>query len=186
MGYLITQILIYLILAALIGFLVAWILRGSRLGARIEELENELWRLRAEPPPPSAPTAQPAVSAVIAAPASARGSSSRASAPAAAMPAAPTPAAPTPAAPTPAAPTPASTDATPVAFAAPQGEADDLKRIKGIGPKIEGILHSLGIWHFHQIAAWTPDNAAWVNEQLSFKGRIEREEWIPQAQKLAS
>ena len=166
MGYLITQILIYLILAALIGFLLAWVLRGSRLGARIEELENELWRLRAEPPPPSAPTAQPAVSAVIAAPASAQASSSRASAPAA--------------------PTPASTDATPVALAAPQGEADDLKRIKGIGPKIEGILHSLGIWHFHQIAAWTPDNVAWVNDQLSFKGRIEREEWIPQAKKLAS
>ena len=46
MGYLITQILIYLVLAAIIGFLMAWVLRGTRLGARIEELENELWDLR--------------------------------------------------------------------------------------------------------------------------------------------
>ena len=62
MGYLITQILIYLILAAVIGFLMAWVLRGSRLGARIEELENELWRLRAEPASPPMPAAAPAPS----------------------------------------------------------------------------------------------------------------------------
>lgn len=67
------------------------------------------------------------------------------------------------------------------ASAAADGEPDDLQRIKGIGPKIAGILTELGIVRFDQIAAWTPENVAWVNDNLQFKGRIEREEWIPQA-----
>ncbi len=66
------------------------------------------------------------------------------------------------------------------------GEPDDLKRISGVGPKIEGILHSLGYFHFDQIAAWTPANVAWVDERLRFKGRIGREDWISQARKLAA
>lgn len=65
-------------------------------------------------------------------------------------------------------------------------EPDDLQKIKGIGPKIAGILKALGILRFEQIAAWTPENVAWVNEHLQFKGRIEREEWIPQARALLS
>lgn len=64
--------------------------------------------------------------------------------------------------------------------------ADDLKRIKGVGPKIEGILNSLGIFHFDQIAAWDQANKDWVDDHLSFKGRIDREEWIPQAEALAN
>ena len=63
-------------------------------------------------------------------------------------------------------------------------EADNLQKIKGIGPKIAGILGQLGIRRFEQIAAWTPENVAWVNDHLKFKGRIEREEWIPQAKAL--
>ncbi len=66
------------------------------------------------------------------------------------------------------------------------GDADDLRKIKGIGPKIAGILDELGIRRFEQIAAWTPENVAWVNERLKFKGRIEREEWIPQARALTA
>lgn len=65
------------------------------------------------------------------------------------------------------------------------GSADDLKRIKGVGPKIEGILNGLGIFHFDQIAAWDQANKDWVDDHLSFKGRIDREEWIPQAGALA-
>lgn len=61
------------------------------------------------------------------------------------------------------------------------GGADDLKRIKGIGPKIEGILNDLGVFHFSQIAEWTADNKDWVDGYLSFKGRIDREEWVAQA-----
>lgn len=61
---------------------------------------------------------------------------------------------------------------------------DDLRQIKGIGPKIAGILQELGIQRFEQIAAWSPENIDWVNERLRFKGRIEREEWIAQAKAL--
>lgn len=72
----------------------------------------------------------------------------------------------------------------PVAMDPAQTEADDLQQIKGIGPKIAGILNELGVLRFEQIAAWTPENVSWVNAHLRFKGRIEREEWIPQAQAL--
>ena len=65
------------------------------------------------------------------------------------------------------------------------GRADDLKRISGVGPKLEGILNELGIYHFDQIAAWTPEQVAWVDGYLSFKGRIDRENWIEQATQLA-
>lgn len=74
----------------------------------------------------------------------------------------------------------------PEGLSAPQGgQADDLKLISGIGPKLEGTLNGLGIYHFSQIAGWTRENVAWVDEHLSFKGRIDREEWIPQARGLA-
>ncbi|MCB1491858.1 MAG: NADH-quinone oxidoreductase subunit NuoE [Rhodobiaceae bacterium] len=65
------------------------------------------------------------------------------------------------------------------------GTADDLKRISGIGPKIEGTLNGLGIFHFAQIARWSDANKAWVDGYLSFKGRIDRENWIGQAATLA-
>ena len=68
--------------------------------------------------------------------------------------------------------------------ASEKGEADDLQQIKGIGPKIAGILQELGIQRFEQIAVWSPEKVDWVNERLRFKGRIEREEWIPQARAL--
>jgi len=63
---------------------------------------------------------------------------------------------------------------------------DDLKLIKGIGRQNEGRLHGLGIWHFDQIAAWTPDNVEWVGGYLAFPGRIEREDWVGQARVLAA
>jgi predicted flap endonuclease-1-like 5' DNA nuclease len=65
------------------------------------------------------------------------------------------------------------------------GKPDDLLRISGVGPKNEKILHSLGYFHFDQIAAWTPENVAWVDDHLKFNGRIDREEWINQARLLA-
>ncbi|WP_408068495.1 hypothetical protein [Xanthobacter oligotrophicus] len=70
---------------------------------------------------------------------------------------------------------------------APEGEgADDLKLLKGIGPQNERRLNALGIYHVRQIAAWTPDEAAWVGSYLAFPGRIERENWIGQARALAA
>ncbi|AKI00368.1 NADH-quinone oxidoreductase, E subunit [Hoeflea sp. IMCC20628] len=62
---------------------------------------------------------------------------------------------------------------------------DDLKMISGVGPKIEGILHSLGIYTFAQVAAWKKAEREWVDGYLSFKGRIEREDWLNQAKALA-
>lgn len=67
----------------------------------------------------------------------------------------------------------------------PQGKADDLKLISGVGPKLEQTLNSLGFWHFSQIAVWKKADVAIVDNELSFKGRIERDDWIKQAKKLA-
>ena len=63
--------------------------------------------------------------------------------------------------------------------------ADDLKLISGVGPKLEGVLNKMGFWHFDQVAKWTKQEVSWVDERLKFKGRIERDEWIKQAKKLA-
>jgi predicted flap endonuclease-1-like 5' DNA nuclease len=65
------------------------------------------------------------------------------------------------------------------------GKPDDLKRIGGIGPKNEKILHTLGFFHFDQIAEWTVEQVAWVDDHLKFNGRIGREDWIAQARLLA-
>jgi NADH-quinone oxidoreductase subunit E len=62
---------------------------------------------------------------------------------------------------------------------------DDLKMISGVGPKIEGILHSLGIYTFAQIASWKQAEREWVDGYLNFKGRIERDDWVKQADALA-
>ncbi|OOY21364.1 NADH-quinone oxidoreductase subunit E [Thioclava sp. DLFJ5-1] len=67
------------------------------------------------------------------------------------------------------------------------GGADDLKMIKGVGPKLETLLHSMGIYHFDQIAGWTDAELAWVDSNLEgFKGRATRDDWKGQAEKLAS
>lgn len=68
--------------------------------------------------------------------------------------------------------------------AARDGKADDLKKISGVGPKIEGILHELGVYHFDQISSWNAEQVAWVDARLKFKGRIDREDWIAQAKKI--
>lgn len=66
------------------------------------------------------------------------------------------------------------------------GTPDDLKKIKGVGPKLEKLLHRLGFFHFDQIAAWTADEIAWVDDNLEgFKGRVTRDEWVTQARALA-
>ncbi len=65
------------------------------------------------------------------------------------------------------------------------GAGDDLQLIAGVGPKLEQVLHGLGIWHYEQIAAWGPQEIAWVDEHLRFSGRIEREQWVAQAGALS-
>ena len=63
--------------------------------------------------------------------------------------------------------------------------ADDLKQLSGVGPALEKKLHAAGVTSFAQIAAWTEADIAEFDEKLSFKGRIERENWVDQAKELA-
>jgi NADH-quinone oxidoreductase subunit E len=65
------------------------------------------------------------------------------------------------------------------------GKADDLKRIRGIGPVNERRLNWLGVYHFDQIAAWKREEIRWVGTFLNFPGRIDREAWVAQADNLA-
>jgi large subunit ribosomal protein L21 len=63
---------------------------------------------------------------------------------------------------------------------------DDLKALSGVGPALEKKLNEAGITSFAQIAAWSAEDIAEIDEKLSFKGRIEREGWVEQAKaKLA-
>ncbi|TGP88831.1 MULTISPECIES: NADH-quinone oxidoreductase subunit E [unclassified Mesorhizobium] len=62
---------------------------------------------------------------------------------------------------------------------------DDLKLISGVGPKIEGILHTLGIFTFAQVASWKKAEREWIDGYLSFQGRIDRDNWVAQAKALA-
>jgi predicted flap endonuclease-1-like 5' DNA nuclease len=80
---------------------------------------------------------------------------------------------------------PVAKDGKPELLGAPQGAADDLKLIKGVGPKLEQTLNELGVWHYSQIAGWRKKEIEWVDGQLRFKGRIERDDWIAQAKTLA-
>ena len=64
-------------------------------------------------------------------------------------------------------------------------QPDDLKLISGVGPKLEGVLNGLGIYKFEQISKWKKAERDWVDGYLNFKGRIDRDNWVSQAKKLA-
>jgi NADH-quinone oxidoreductase subunit E len=72
----------------------------------------------------------------------------------------------------------------PIATAKPK-KPDDLKKIAGIGPKLEIVLNGLGIWSFAQIAMWSPAEIAWLDDHLGFSGRIGRDRWVEQAAALS-
>jgi NADH-quinone oxidoreductase subunit E len=82
----------------------------------------------------------------------------------------------------------ADVESKPELLKAPRsGKGDDLKLIWGVGPKLEKMLHDMGVWHFDQIASWGGKEIRWVDERLgSFKGRATRDEWVDQAKKLAT
>ncbi|PUB19075.1 NADH:ubiquinone oxidoreductase [Yoonia sediminilitoris] len=68
-----------------------------------------------------------------------------------------------------------------------EGGPDDLKQIKGVGPKLEKTLHEMGIFHFDQISGWGPAEQAWMDDNLEgFKGRATRDNWVEQAKTLAA
>ena len=137
----------------------------------------------AKPPVAKPPVAKPSSSA--------RPSAAQRLAAAAAEPAAPAekartaPARKTPAAGGPKAPAEPATpapDGKPAGLPGPRGgKKDDLRQIKGIGPKTEATLNGLGIYHFDQIAAWDGATISWIDNHLAFSGRIAREAWVAQA-----
>lgn len=70
---------------------------------------------------------------------------------------------------------------------APAASADDLTRIKGLGPKIAALLGELGVTTFSQIAGWSEADVAAIDAQLGrFSGRITRDQWVAQAKLLAA
>ena len=72
------------------------------------------------------------------------------------------------------------------AGADPANRGDDLKRIKGLGPKVETILHAIGVTTFAEIAAWDEADVDRIDAQLgAFAGRIRRDDWRGQARLLA-
>lgn len=72
-----------------------------------------------------------------------------------------------------------------VLFDLPPEQVDDLKLIKGVGPKLEAMLNGMGIYRLDQIAGFSEANLRWVDENLtSFKGRPLRDDWIAQAKGL--
>jgi predicted flap endonuclease-1-like 5' DNA nuclease len=172
------ELAIWMLIAYFIGCILGWFFKG--IFAKPEVAKPVVSAPVAAAPVYTPP--KPAPAPVVAAPA-----------PAVVPPPAPRPApvaAPAPVmAPTPVtAPTPVATGKMerPKGIAGPRGgKADNLQRISGIGPKNESILHTLGFFHFDQIAAWTAQQVTWVDDHLRFNGRISREEWIKQASLLA-
>ena len=72
----------------------------------------------------------------------------------------------------------------PAKKAAAKTDGDDLTQLSGVGPVIVKKLNEAGITTFKQIAEWTAKDVEHFDEELSFKGRIERENWIDQAKEL--
>lgn len=73
----------------------------------------------------------------------------------------------------------------PVLSSARNGAPDDLTLIEGVSLLQQTTLYSIGVFHFDQIAAWTPEHVAWVDQYLRLRGRIDDEEWLEQADELA-
>lgn len=172
-----------LLLAFLIGCAIGWFIRTRFFGApgigAAAAPESAPEPASAESPAPApAPAAEtPPAPAASAAPKTQAKSSSSAKKPAAKRTATRKPAA---------ASAPAAEEGRPEALSAPRGgQKDDLKKISGVGPKLEGKLNDLGVYHFDQIAAWDKKTIAWVDTHLSFRGRIERDNWVKQAKAFA-
>lgn len=83
-------------------------------------------------------------------------------------------------------PTPTPTPSSPLPLSAFDG-ADDLARIKGVGPKLVTLLNELGVTSYVQIASWTDADVTRIDAQLGrFKGRITRDQWVEQAKLLSA
>ena len=67
------------------------------------------------------------------------------------------------------------------------GKADDLEQIRGIGPMLRQLLHDIGVFYFWQIASWSDEDVAYIDDKLpGYHGRISRDNWVEQAAELAA
>jgi predicted flap endonuclease-1-like 5' DNA nuclease len=160
--------------------------RAEYLERRVKQLEERARLVAAEAPAPRLAPVSPQVSP-------------HGSAPSAPPPQAPAPASVAPpvdvqepppapaAASAAAAPAPAPrAEGRPLRLASPRnGAPDDLRLIAGVTPQIESKLHASGVYHFDQIAAWTPAQAAWMDAYLSLRGQVARDGWVRQCAALA-
>lgn len=158
MLYLIAQIWMWIALAALLGFVVGWLLRWQFVAARMTKLEDDLMLIRAARDRLEQDNKR-LVTRIAAFETAEEAGGERGA-------------------------TAASGERPPALVAPRRGQPDDLKRIEGVTAKLEEVLHQLGIFHYDQIAAWTRGNIDWVDSYLRFKGRIDREGWVEQARKL--
>lgn len=158
--------------SALLGIVVFFVV-GYTL-VRMFCMAAERAQFSAAAPAPVQPAPKPAAAAPSAAP-------KPAAAEAEAAPAKPAPAEPKPAA-------KADASGKPAMLDGPRGgAADDLKKIKGVGPGLEKLLNDMGVYHFDQIAGWSAAEVAWVDDNLvRFKGRATRDGWVDQAKTLAA
>ncbi|HEY8565235.1 MAG TPA: 30S ribosomal protein S2 [Beijerinckiaceae bacterium] len=69
-------------------------------------------------------------------------------------------------------------------LAAPRGAPDDLTKLTGVGPQLEKKLNEAGVFHYWQVAAMQPTDAAQLDGELKLNGRIDRDGWINQARTL--
>ncbi len=84
-------------------------------------------------------------------------------------------------------PAPAPAEPAAGAIAADESAVDDLKRIRGIGPRLEEQLNAQGITKLRQIAGWGPAEVAWWDENLEgFRGRVSRDGWVDQAKGMVA
>jgi len=68
----------------------------------------------------------------------------------------------------------------------PSGPADDLERLKGVGPKLAVMLKAHGLTRFEQIAKLTDSEIERLDADLgAFRGRLQRDRVIEQADYLA-
>lgn len=172
--------LIILILGGIIVITMLWVLLRDRGGKPALPDEKPVGTVEAPATPPAA-VAEPVPQAEKPArrkapakkPAEKQAAKPRASAPRASVPKA-------------ARPPKAAPSLLEIGVPAAVGDADNLLLLKGVGPKLNTLLQSLGISRFDQIGAWTAEDAARVDAHLgTFKGRIERDGWIEQAGLLA-
>jgi predicted flap endonuclease-1-like 5' DNA nuclease len=177
---LITCNIIPLLIAALIGLLTGWWAWANRVRVSLAADTAPAPTLARSPMPAAAPvcSAEPVAFAepIVAAPPP----------PAPAPPPVPVAAPPAPPKPAPVM-APVAAAMTAIGIPAAIGKADDLMQLKGVGPKLNTLLNSLGVSRFDQIAAWAAKEIGIVDGHLgSFKGRIVRDEWVEQADLLAN